>query len=116
MEKPIMECKDRIRMGLERKNMSQSELAKRTGLTKSAISEYLSGRYKPTQLPTYLISKALDVSEAWLMGFDVPMERIEYMEVHITHDEKCILDKYKSLSDESKKQLTNYLDFLSSRN
>lgn len=115
MEKPIMECKDRIRIGLERKHMSQAELSKITGLTKSAISEYLSGRYKPTQLPTYLISKALDVSEAWLMGFDVPMERIDYMEVHITHEEKCLLDKYKSLSKESQKELTNYLEFLISR-
>lgn len=42
---------------------------------KGALSSYISGRYNPKQNNTYLIAKALNVSEAWLMGADVPMER-----------------------------------------
>lgn len=39
------------------------------------MSQYISGAFKPKQDRTYLIAQALNVSEAWLMGFDVPMER-----------------------------------------
>lgn len=48
---------------------------KKTGLGKSAVSQYYSGKYEPKQKGIYLIANALDVNEAWLMGYDVPMER-----------------------------------------
>lgn len=55
--------------------MKQSELVALTGIGKSSISTYISGEYEPKQKNLYRIAKALDVSEAWLMGLDVPMER-----------------------------------------
>lgn len=62
---------------MDLKGINQSELCKRTQIPKSAMSQYMSGKFKPKQTRTYLIAKALDVNEAWLMGFDdVPMERI----------------------------------------
>lgn len=39
------------------------------------ISQYLSGKVEPGQNKLFILGKALNVSEAWLMGFDVPMER-----------------------------------------
>ena len=61
---------------MELKGITQTELCKRTQIPKSAISQYMSGKFKPKQTRTYLIAKALNVSEAWLMGFDdVSMER-----------------------------------------
>ena len=53
--------------------MKQSDLCQITKIPKSAISQYISGAFEPKQDRVYLISKALNVSEAWLMGFDVPM-------------------------------------------
>ncbi|MGY4105100.1 LexA family protein [Ignavigranum ruoffiae] len=44
-------------------------------LSKSALSQYVNGKQEPDQHRIYLLSKTLNVSEAWLMGFDVPMER-----------------------------------------
>ncbi|WP_243124926.1 hypothetical protein [Clostridium cuniculi] len=35
----------------------------------------MSGKYTPKQNNIYLIAEALNVNEAWLMGYDVPMER-----------------------------------------
>lgn len=70
-------CVERIRIALDRANMSQTDLSKKTGIPKSAISQYIKGSFEPKQDRVYLISKALHVSEAWLMGFDVPIERIE---------------------------------------
>lgn len=65
----------RLRKAMEIRGVSQTELVKRTGIGKSSISTYLSGDYEPKQKNTYKIAKALDVNEAWLLGYDVPMER-----------------------------------------
>lgn len=65
----------RLREALDLKSMTQSELSSRSGLSKSIISNYLSGRYKAKSQNLYLLAKALNVSEAWLMGFDVGPER-----------------------------------------
>lgn len=61
----------RLKEAIESRGLTQTELAKRTGLDKSLISNYLSGRYKAKSQNLYLIANALNVSEAWLMGYDV---------------------------------------------
>ena len=65
----------RIKKALRTKGMKQADLCHITKIPKSSLSQYLSGDFEPKQDRIYLISKALNVSEAWLMGFDVPMER-----------------------------------------
>ena len=37
-----------------------------------------SGKTEPNQEKLFILGNALNVSEAWLMGFDVPMERTPY--------------------------------------
>lgn len=68
---------NRIKQALHLRNMRQADLVNLTGIGKSSISTYISGEYEPKQKNIYKIAKALDVSEAWLMGLDVPMERKE---------------------------------------
>ncbi|CEK35730.1 phage repressor,bifunctional HTH-domain containing protein/aminotransferase,Helix-turn-helix domain [[Clostridium] sordellii] len=46
-------------------------------MNKSDISQYISGLVKPGQDKLFVLGKALDINESWLMGYDVPMERIE---------------------------------------
>ena len=70
------ETKDRIREALDIREMKQAELVEKTGRDKGQMSSYLAGRYKPKQNNLHLIAEALSVDEAWLMGYDVPMERI----------------------------------------
>lgn len=65
----------RMREALELRKMKQIDLALQTGIGKSSISTYLTGEYNPKQKNLYKIAKALNVSETWLMGLDVPMER-----------------------------------------
>lgn len=62
---------------MDLRGLKQADLVEKTGISKGALSSYISGRYSPKQNNIYLISKALSVNEAWLMGADVPMERIE---------------------------------------
>ena len=66
---------ERIKEGMLLRGLKQVDLVEKTGISKGALSSYISGRYVPKQNNTFLIAKALDVSEAWLMGADVPMER-----------------------------------------
>lgn len=44
-------------------------------LNKNDLSQYVSGKVEPGQNKLYILGQALNVSEAWLMGFDVPMEK-----------------------------------------
>lgn len=44
-------------------------------MNKSDISQYCSGKTEPNQDKLFILGIALDVSEAWLMGYDVPMKR-----------------------------------------
>ncbi len=46
-------------------------------LTKTDLSQYVSGKTEPGQNKLYILANALNVSEPWLMGLDVPMERQE---------------------------------------
>lgn len=83
----------RIQEGLELRGLKQADLVEKTGISKGALSSYISGRYTPKQTNIYLIAKALDVSEAWLMGADVPMERNEsFLTNRDTKDIEKILD------------------------
>lgn len=64
----------RLRECLDVRQMTQSELAKRSGISKSSISRYIKGDWEGKQSAVYGLAKALGVTEAWLMGYDVPME------------------------------------------
>ena len=65
----------RISEGLSMRGIKQADLVAATGIGKSSISTYLSGEYEPKQKNIYKIAQALDVNEAWLMGYDVSPER-----------------------------------------
>lgn len=65
----------RLKEALSDANMKPIELSEKTGIPKSAISQYMSGYANPKQDRIYLISKALNIDEAWLMGFDVDKKK-----------------------------------------
>ncbi len=67
---------DRLSKALIIRNMKPIDLAKKSGLNKAIISQYLSGRYKAKQDNIYILSKALNINEAWLMGFDTNIDRV----------------------------------------
>lgn len=65
---------ERLIYAMSKRNLKQSDLVKMTGINKGAMSSYINGRYEPKQNNIYLLSKALDVNEAWLLGYDVEMD------------------------------------------
>lgn len=69
---------NRLNTAMRIRNIKATELAQKTGISKSSLSEYMSGKYEAKQDGVYLLAKALDINEAWLMGLDVPMERADF--------------------------------------
>ena len=74
----------RLRQLMQERGLKQVDIvricapyAKRFGISmgKSAISQYVSGKVLPAQRQLSVLGQALNVSEAWLMGYDVPRER-----------------------------------------
>lgn len=74
----MTECYKRIREAMQLRGKTQAELCELTGIPKSAMSQYVSGKFIPKQTRIYLLSKALNVNEAWLMGYDVPIDRVGF--------------------------------------
>lgn len=103
---------ERMKEALELRNMKQADLVEATGIGKSSISTYLSGDYEPKQRNIYKIAKALDVSEPWLMGYDVPMERqlgdSQLLDAYLKSVPDCRDELTKSLINS---RLTNGIDF-----
>lgn len=121
MSVPNNALKDRLRLAMDLKDMRAIELSEKTGIPKSAISQYLSGYAKPKQDRIYLIAKALDINEVWLMGYDVPMERQTGGEngqkeslADTEYQEACVKasELFSQLSEEERKQVLAYGEFL----
>ena len=75
MAKKTATFAQRLREGLDLRGMKQIELATRSGISKYSISHYLKGDWEGKQDAVYELARALNVSEAWLMGYDIPAER-----------------------------------------
>ena len=75
MNEIIDSFSNRLNEAIRIRNIKPIELSEKTGIDKSKISSYMNGRYKAKQKGVYLLAKALNVSEAWLMGLDVPMNK-----------------------------------------
>lgn len=112
---------DRLREAMNIRNKKQVDLERETGVNRSAISRYLSGEYEPKNKPIYELAKALDVSEQWLMGYDVPMDRpkaqknndaISDIVLKLRSDEEflSIVLKISKMDSEKRKSLNALLD------
>ena len=105
----------RIKKALRIKGMKQADLCQRTKIPKSSLSQYLSGDFEPKQDRIYLISKALNVSEAWLMGFDVPMERQtptkqpSPKEIKLNEGEQLLLDLFRKIPEDQQGLVLNLI-------
>ena len=71
---------NRLAIAMQLNNINQMELSKKTKafsktISQSLINKYLKGKALARQDNIYILCKILNVDEAWLMGFDVPIER-----------------------------------------
>lgn len=91
----------RLREAMDRKKITASQLSKQTGISQSLISRYLSGGFKAKQNNLLLLSRALDVTPDYLMGYgDAEFEKELRAEIQRLFD---------ALSDSDKETTLRYL-------
>ena len=66
---------NRLRYAIMIKDIKPIELSKKTGISKTNISCYMSGKYEAKQDGVKSLADALNVNPVWLMGYDVPMDK-----------------------------------------
>lgn len=93
--------KDRLNEALKLRGMTATELSNKTGLNKSSISRFLSGKSIPRSLTIGLMAEALNVSPTWMLGYDVTIDG----------KEKQPLEIYK-LTEENQARLLAYYQAL----
>lgn len=92
---------------LEKSLPYQKELGIKMG--KSTLSQYVNGVQSPDQHRIYLLSKTLEVSEPWLMGYDVERKRIPDSERNsISNEQPEILPIYNKLEKPRQEKVLNY--------
>ena len=60
----------RLQAALKNNKITQSELARKSGIGRNSISDYVKGKYVAKQDKALKIAKVLDVDVDWLMGYD----------------------------------------------
>ena len=72
--------KERLAKAMRRMNITQAELCAMTGISRSTMSQYYSGAFRPKEDKLRRIAKALEVNEAWLLGYENPNSTAELVE------------------------------------
>ena len=84
---------------------SQQQFADKTKINKASISQYVNGRNVPSNITAGKIADTFNINPAWLMGFDVPMERdaapASPEPVALSAHEGEIITAYRNASDDT---------------
>lgn len=92
----------KIKQLREENNLTQSELGEKLNISKATISKYETDKVEPS-IPTLIsMSKLFNVSIDFLVGNEENFETIA------AHSD----DRTKNLTDEQKKQIDNFIDFI----
>lgn len=102
--------KNRIREALDLRGMKQADLCRMTGISKSSMSGYVSGRDDPKQDKIYAMAQVLGVNPAWLYGFSDEREPRENMPVS-SAERRMIVD-FRKLDETDKVRLLERLSVL----
>ncbi len=74
----------RLKKAIDNKGISQLQLAEKSNISKSAINDYIKDKYEPSRKRISIFANILNVSEVWLIGYDVP-----YMDQKINPEDGC---------------------------
>ncbi|HDB8135157.1 TPA: helix-turn-helix domain-containing protein [Staphylococcus aureus Sa_TPS3184] len=114
----------RLKKAMLDKQMKQIDIINKSKLlsdngakiTKTDLSQYVNGKTSPGQKKLYVLSKVLDVSEAWLLGYDVSSERPTDEERHLNQNEQIIAAHIKDdVTDEEMKEIVNFIEYIKSK-
>ncbi len=101
---------DRLHQIMNDKNLRQIDILNMTlpfckeygvKMNKSDISQYVSGKVEPNQDKLAILGMALNVNEAWLMGYDAPAKR-KHLSSNEAKKDFELIEKFSMLSDSDK--------------
>ena len=99
-----MEIKERIRLLMTGKHLSQKELANLSGITEASMSKYLSGERTPRIDVIVNIANALGVTTDELIGNDIEDDKMGFVRL------KTVLARgMERMSEKDKKELIKFL-------
>ncbi len=114
---------DRLKEIMNSRNLRQVDILEKAKpfckqhnikMNKSDLSQYVSGLVEPGQDKLSILAMALGVSEAWLMGYDVPensaAKNSDDKKSFISQGEQVLLHKYNLLDDKGKHTVNTILD------
>lgn len=78
MSNKVSTFQERLNRAMSEKSIRAVDLSAASGVSESMLSCYRSGRYEATQVNLQKLAEALNVSIAWLMGYDVQMDVYEF--------------------------------------
>ena len=107
-------CANRIRTALKCRRMKQVELCELANVPESSMSLYLKGAYEPKQDRIYTMARVLNVNEAWLMGYDVPMDREKPItespqQMALSEYEQMMLDLLRRVPEDKQKMVIDVI-------
>ena len=89
-------------------------------LSKSHLSQYVSGRAEPMQDKLFILAKAFNIDEAWLMGYDVPRTADTQKNTRTIPDEDLKFALWggdaDEITDEMLDDVKRFAEFIRSRN
>lgn len=98
---------DRLKEALA--DCSITDFARKIGVSKQTISAYTVGTRKPKAPVIKIIAEALNVNEAWLMGYDTSKERLYALsyaaEKILSSAEFELLQDYRCLNEQGKEYI-----------
>lgn len=95
----------RLNQLMTENKISQNRLAEITGITQSSISDWANGKYKPRQDKVYLLSEALKVSPAYLLGYS---DNKNLDQKIITNDTSKIDKLFNKLNNQGQEKAISY--------
>ena len=111
----------RLKQIMKERNIKQADIVRaaqpfcnkyNVNLGKNTLSQYVSGKVAPGDEKLSILGLALNVSEAWLMGYEVPMER----ELPILDETKNgrlnrLIELASCLTDEEQDQIISEIEW-----
>ena len=91
---------ERLILSKENSGFSWTEISEATGISKSLLSHYKSGRNMPQSDNLYKLSKFLNVEAAWLAGYDIILAR----------DNEMLINLYNKLDDIDKGRIIGTME------
>lgn len=104
----ILKVYEKIFARLDELNMSQSELSRRTGISTSTINDWKKKKINPQADKLIVISRALDMSLADLLGDD----GAENTGVDYSAEERYLVECYRRSDDQVRKHMLRYMELI----